>query len=171
MIGDRMQQASSRHSPDAGSWRPQCVTRGRSVRLQGREPVIRGICWAVMAPAARVRQRRLTARPPTASATTGPWRAPRARRPRVPRRLGVTTGGRLCQFRLLLSDPEAVAQGRTSILQEARLASPYPKCAASISSAARRLPAHPRADRLSPGEPTAQACFVGLTRPGWSSSC
>jgi hypothetical protein len=26
--------------------------------------------------------------------------------------LWVTTGGRLCQFRLLLSDPEAVAQGR-----------------------------------------------------------
>jgi hypothetical protein len=34
----------------------------------------------------------------------------------------------------------AVVQGRTNILQEARLASPYPKCAAKIPSAATRMP-------------------------------
>jgi hypothetical protein len=41
--------------------------------------------------------------------------------------LRVTSDGRGSRRRLLLLDPEAVVQGRTSILQEARLASPYPK--------------------------------------------
>ena len=54
--------------------------------------------------------------------------------------LWVTNGGLRgpCQF--LLFDPEAVAQGRTYILQEASLASPYPKCTASIPSDAMRIP-------------------------------
>jgi hypothetical protein len=44
------------------------------------------------------------------------------------------------QFRLLLADPEAVAQGRTCLLQEASLPSSYPKCATDIPSAATRMP-------------------------------
>jgi hypothetical protein len=39
----------------------------------------------------------------------------------------VTTGGRFCRFRLLLSDPEAVAQGHTCIVQEASLALTVPE--------------------------------------------
>jgi alpha/beta hydrolase fold len=45
--------------------------------------------------------------------------------------LRVTSDGRGSRRRLLLLDPEAVVQGRTSILQEARLASPYPQSVAS----------------------------------------
>ena len=41
---------------------------------------------------------------------------------------------------LLLSDSEAVVQGRTCIVQEASLASLYPKCTASIPSDAMRIP-------------------------------
>jgi hypothetical protein len=54
--------------------------------------------------------------------------------------LWVTKGGCGGHCRFLLFDLEAVVQGRTSILQEARLASPYPECAASIPSAVIRIP-------------------------------
>ena len=53
---------------------------------------------------------------------------------------GVTSGGRCGHGRFLLFDPEAVVQVRTRILQEARLAAPYPKCAARTPSAATRIP-------------------------------
>ena len=76
----------------------------------------------------------------------------------------VTTGGHLRHFRFLLSDPEAVAQGRTCILQEASLASPYPKCTASIPSARDQnplrllLPHRPSAPAL-PHRPLAHAAL------------
>jgi hypothetical protein len=52
----------------------------------------------------------------------------------------VTSGGRRDACSFLLFDPDAVGQGRSSILQEARLASPHPKSAATIPSAATGIP-------------------------------
>jgi hypothetical protein len=61
--------------------------------------------------------------------------------PALPRRPNrVTNGGYGGSCRFLLFDPEAVGQVAQALLQKARLASPYPKCAARIPRAAIRIP-------------------------------
>jgi hypothetical protein len=62
------------------------------------------------------------------------------------RQLWVTSGGCRGRCRFLLLDPEGVVQNCTSALQEARLASPYPKCGAQHPApmVTRLEPAYPR---------------------------
>jgi hypothetical protein len=73
-------------------------------------------------------------------------------------RFGSTCDRRGGHYRFLLFDPEAAVQNRACILQEARLVSLYPKCAASIPSDAMRIPC-------------ACSCRTGLPSfgPGWAT--
>jgi hypothetical protein len=83
---------------------------------------------------------------------------------RVFTRPGVTIGGRLRQFRLLLSNPEAVAQGQTCILQE-------PVWPHRTRSAPPAFPAPPpECPALAPVALTFRPSPGGLPTPGCSAA-
>ena len=110
-------------------------------RLAGRPAPVRLLCHLRPSGLALRERRRVAAVPASFS-----YRCSRGALCSDNGRPRVTNGGCAGHFRFLLSDPEAVVQSRTCLLQEARLASPDPQCAASIPSryqdTLRLLPAH-----------------------------